>query len=551
MFSTRVFKSVIAVILLLTITCGLLACNNAKPSEEVFEKAYDKEIDVATERIGKYYDLIDKYDPYNMKIDMSIGVDLSDDLLSLLRSYTAYDLSWLNDANISFSENIKNDIITMVLELAYDKTELVNAELFFDIASGDAFVGIPVLNDVFIKSQALTDDEIAVFKAMSSIDLKSFLPDEKALTSLIKKVYDQAMESIGDVSYEKTELSVNGVKQNCVEYKVNLTLKDVMEIAVDVLEMLEDDNDFKTIVCDFVDAYNGLADKMGVDEIFYTASEVYDETVDSIEVAIDSIKEILNSEDDEDELDEKVLTWTSYVTNDLDVIGTKIKLYVGGETVTFYAATAKNKDDVGTRIYVESYGEKVFEIVGDLVDDGETLSGTYELKIYDESMAFLDLENVDSKKLDEGYFVGSVSLSPSKGFITEVIGATDANASVAGLSLSSLSIKLDVEKNDGKEFKSVLSLMSGSVPYASVEFEAQISDGETVTLPKTTTDDPYEWVEGIDMSALVDKIEKSGLPTYVADLVKVLEEEIESALDSYYGYDYGYEEEDYYIGYSY
>ena len=73
----------------------------------------------------------------------------------------------------------------------------------------------------------------------------------------------------------------------------------------------------------------------------------------------------------------------------------------------------------------------------------------------------------------------------------------------------------------------------------------------TVTLPKTTTDDPYEWVEGIDMSALVDKIEKSGLPTYVADLVKVLEEEIESALDSYYGYDYGYEEEDYYIGYSY
>ncbi len=509
MFSTRIFKSVIAMLLLLTLTCGLLACG-AAPSEKSFNKAYDKEVDNLLDGIGDYYDRVDDYDTDNMKMDLEIGVDLSDDLLSLLRSYTSYDLSFINDAKIKLSENFKNDIISVALGLAYGKTDIVAADMIMDIAGENSYVGIPVLSDVFYKAPI----EVSGANSLSDIlELGSdtLLPDQKALKSLVKKVYNVVMDGIGEPTFAKTELTVNGVTESCVAYENKLSQKQIVAIAVDLFEMLKSDEDFKKIVVDFVTAMKEFSS----DDIEGTPEEAYEELVDIFQEAIDTAPA--------DATDETALVLTSYVDDKLNIIGSKVVLYdVEDVMATFYMATAQNKDDVGREIYFANSESKLFEITGDLTDDGKTLAGTYELKIEGQSMVFLDLENVNVKKLEDGYFVGTASLSPSKGFIDMITEDADVELSGLGLTVANLSVKIDVEKNDGKEAKIAMSLMNGSTPYASITMDSKISDGEKVTLPGNTTTDAETWPTGFEFDKLADNVSKSGLPDFIVEFVEML-----------------------------
>lgn len=509
MFSTRIFKTVIAMLLLLTLTCGLLACG-AAPSEKSFDKAYDKAVDELLESIDQYYDNTNKYDMQDMKIDAEIGVDLSDDLLNLLRSYTAQDLSFVNDAKINFTENLKGDTVSMALGLAYGKNDIISANIIMDMVGKNAFVDIPVLSDLALKAP-IEAAEIDSFGAVNNIDL----PDQKALEGLIGKIYAIVMNGLGEPTFSKVELTVNGVAESCVAYENELSQKEVVAVALDLLEMLETDEDFKTVIMDAV----ATANESFVPEDAASSPEVgYQDAVEAIREAIEDIK----SRPAEDFTDEKALVLTSYVSDKLDIIGIKLDFYDMGEATTFYMATAKNKDNVGREIYLTDGTDKAFEITGALTDDGKTLAGTYELKVEGESMAFLDLENVNVKKLEDGYFLGSLSLSPSKGLIDMITEEADLDFSAAGLTVASLSLRFDVEKNDGKEVEATVSLMSGSAPYASITFDGKISGGEAVTLPSDSTTDAEGWAAGLKFDKLLENVKNSGLPAFIVELVEML-----------------------------
>lgn len=510
---SKIFKTLISAILVIVLSFGLFSCDDASGhSADSFGKAYSKKIDSFVKDLEKSFDNVAKYNPQDMKMDAELSFELSDALLSLISSNSDYDISWINDSKLTVSENIKGDMASIALGLGYKNKDVLAANLIMNSVKGEMFMSIPALNDKFAKLEM----ETFPLEDMESLDINKFFPKKHLLGNVLKATFAKILDGVSTVSYDEVDLEVNGVKQSCVEYSVTFSQVELAALAAGVLETIGINEDFKTLVCDFVKEYNKSAGKNGEDGIESTPEQVYND----LKVEILGLSQQLNLLCVSGYLtEEPALEWTSYITGDLEVIGTEISITVEDENITFYTATARSGNNVGTELYFGNDIHKVIEISGNLVDDGKTLSGSYELKLQGESMLFVDFDGVDMHEYDKGYFVGSISISPSKGLIDLIIDESQADSTVFGALVSSASIKIDVEKNNGEHVKATLSVMSGKVPYASVMIDGKIAKGNTVNVPNKTVNGFEEWAAGADVDKFIDKIEKSGLPDYVVDFL--------------------------------
>lgn len=520
------FRPLVAIILVLTMMCSLAACGSA-PSKESFEKVFDNKVAAITGDISEYYATLGDNDPQNMRVDGKFSVQLSDSLVSILEDLSDYDydLEWINDLEISFSENFKEDVMSFVMGLSHNKTDLVSLEYIMDLASGEMFMNLPGMSEMFVTADMAETSgyDSAEFEALSevfkSLDMQTMLP-EKALNGFLTEIVSTAVKSIEEVTFEETELEANGVSQACVAYTAEISEKNAAEIALAALTMLKESENFETLVTSYVSALNDMSVYVDDLDSFDDADEAYDTLMEEIDSAIESVEEAI----DDDDFDEDFLiTWTTYITKKKDIIGIEIDIEDEESYIdtTVCLLTARNKNDVGVEAYVKDSGEKLFELEGDLTDDGKKLSGTYELSVEGESMLIVELDGIDVKKLDEGLFLGSINLSPSKDLANMITDEMDL--SVIGLSLSKLSIQIDVPENDGKKSKMSLSLMNGDEAFVSFVIDGEISDGADVKLPKDATDDPGEWVEGIDFDGFIEKVQDSDLPEYIVEYVEMLE----------------------------
>lgn len=521
MFSTRIFKSIIAIILLLTITCSLFACNAAKPSEDSFKKAYEGALDDTMEGIDKYYEKLDKYDPSNATVSANISLGLSDELISALSSAAELDLGWIEGLAIGFMQSWKDEKVMMNVELDYNQKQLISGKAVIDIAKEAVYVAIPELASKFIKvDSSLGGLDFSFLKSTMNLDYSKIIPEQAVVERIINRYYDIVMEHVTDVSFDDETLTVNGVSQKCVEYTAELTQVDVTEIVIDVLEAIQDDEDIKNVFYMVVDYMNELTEDPYYDYDI-DAKEEYDAFIEYVEEGISDFEDLI---DEGEATNDIAIKWTSYITGKLDVIGTKIKVFADDdEDVVLYFAKAQDKDDIGVEIYVENAGTKVFEIEGELTDDGKVLEGTYGLTANGESMFYLDLKDVDAKKLEEeGYFNGTIALSPSKELVDMIVSEMDVDLSAIGLTASSMALELDIKQENDEEAKLTVSLMNGDSSYASITIDASISGGQDISVPsdEQTTTNPEDWAKYISFGGLLDNLSESGIPEYVVEFIE-------------------------------
>ena len=134
-------------------------------------------------------------------------------------------------------------------------------------------------------------------------------------------------------------------------------------------------------------------------------------------------------------------------------------------------------------------------------------------------MLYVDLEDVDAKKLEDGYFIGSVTISPTKGLFDLISELFDLDMSDATALLSGASVKIDVQKNNGEHINATISLLVGRAAYASMTLDGKLTSGSQVKIPDKTTSDVNEWVNGFDLDKLIKNIQKAGLPDYIVDFI--------------------------------
>lgn len=519
----RIFTSITAVILMIALACGMVACDATyEPSEETYKQAFAKQCEAISSGIDEYYDLMEERSLNNMSVNATMSVNLSKDLLSLLETEAGMELDWINKVTYTVSESFKEEVMSMAASLAYDGKTIISGQSIMNLAKGIAYIGVPELNDKFLKVD-LEDVGMtgtvknAFLETLLTMDVMEVLPDKDALKGLVTTVLMTIVDNLEGVDFDESTIEVNGVEQECVEYVLELSPQDLANMGIAVLEAIQDSEDFETIVADLMDYVTDMAKDFGLssseipdeDEVFEMLDEALDEAIDGLK----SMKSSLPKND--------MIVLTSYITNKLEILGMEIvvKGVVAGEDVTAFFGTATNEEgEIGSEISVTAGETKYVEIIGDLKEEDGKISGDYDVKYNGSSLIVIELEDVDSGKLDEGYLVGSFTIAPSNGLM-DLLGSEAAM--IAGFSL-----KFDVEECDMENLKATVSVMNGKVNFASITFDAEMGEGEKVDTPKNTEKDPEEWISDFDMDKVIKTAKDNDAPKELIELLEMLEEEI-------------------------
>lgn len=518
MLKNRILKICIATVLLLAMLTGVCSCAATQPPEEKLESAYKKYVDTVVESINVYYDNSDKHTVQNTSIDLDIGVELSSTLLTLLTSSTEQNWEWINDATIHLSENMSDNKLNIGAALGFKDKQLISANAIMDMASGDLYAAIPLLTAKYLKVNMSEETGTDLPSVIDGLDFGKVLPEKKVMTDLIYKYFDIVMQNLTEVEKVDATITAAGVVEECSALELTLTQLQVADILVDVLTEVKQDNDIKNIIYSAVEYGNEIIRETQGDAYVVSPAETHAEFVEECN---DLIQDTNESIADGDISDVPMITLKNFVTPKNDIMGIDIQFTFDGDSLHIFAGTADDGKDVGLEIYVDDYnGPKLFQFTGKTTEDKNVISGSYELLVNGGSMLFIDFENIDTKRLEQGYLNGSITLSPSSDLISLLQDEIGVDAAVAGAALSSMSLKIDFEQQSDKQLKTVLHVMSGRNDYLTITIDGTVTEGSTVSIPTDFTESADVWANDFDFSALLTAVSESGLPDNIVQLIQ-------------------------------
>jgi len=523
MTNKRIIRSIAAVISLFAILLSLVACN-AKPIDN-FKKVQQESIDKVINAVDECYENIESYSPQSATINTNVSVQLGSSLLSAIRMLADMDFDWINNIDFNISNTVDKGNVASYIELAFNDKSLISADVMYDTAKSVLYLAIPILSEKYLAldlEEMTSADTSALTDLVNSMDyskIVDMLPEKEQTKELILKYFGIIMDNITEVTEVKGSVSASSVTQECTVYDVTLTQRQIADILIDVMNAVSEDETVKNLIYKYVDCINEIGSLTGTSDAL-SADEIYNDFItDTKDAAADINEEIaLRGE----EADTVILEWTTYVSSKSEIIGSKFLYTDDAVSAQLFIASAESDTNVGQEIYFISDGEEIFSLGGNLTNDKKILSGTYDLSIEGETLAYIDIADIDVKKLKSGLFDGSISISPSKAPLEELTSSLDESLSFAKSILSTASLKIDVEQQDENHAKTTLSIVSTMEEYLSVVIDTEICDPKTITVPTDTTDNPEEWGDGFDFTSSASALDESGLPDEIVLLIKIL-----------------------------
>ena len=543
----KIFTTFIAVLLIVALAVGMVACDSGSkkkdkdddeetrepvdPSAEAFRDAYKEAIGSLKNGVDKYYALADEFSlqdlGMNSAVSLAISNELSNLLSSLLQGETGvdFDLTAINDFKFSTNYNFKGDKVSASTAISYKNSAVMSAEYIIDIAAGVLYVAIPEMNSTYLKTDleeldADMDEIMEILKVLTSLDFVEMLPDKSTVNGLIDDITGAIIDSIDGITFKRSSITANGLSQECVAYTVEISTNDIINIATNLIAVLKNNQNLKTLIEDMLSTSADVAGKLNlpVEEIgLPEASDIIarlNAMLDEASTAIGNYSSMLP--------DTKLATWTSYITDYLEILGTKIEVNfsdlqnlgvaMDGSAVV-YIATATSDNATGVEMYANISGTKFGEIIGTLEKNSKKLSGELFVYVKGQNCGCIELENVDTKS---ERFVGAITISPSSTLLNQYLPTT----AIMGITIANPGIKINVTKNDGKNIAATVSVMNNGSEFVSFNVEAGYGSAKNVTIPSNTTTDEDSWSSSFSVDKLIQIAKSKNLP---ADLIKLLE----------------------------
>lgn len=512
MFNRKI-SSLIAIILILALSLCLFSCSK-KPSEKSFKEAQRESVEEFVDNFKKGTERFFELDYNDISVKNDISVSLSDEILTMLRSSIGEDMSWLNDLKITSLQNHKDGNLSASFGLNYNTNSLIALEAILSATDNSAYIALPALTSKLLKLDLTGENETAaIFNFATSAKVKDFLPDADTLGNVVLRYYDILMNAFTNISFTEGSLTVGDLSTECIVYTATLTRAEVMALVLNILETVKADEDINAYVKKIAD----FAESSSTDGT--TADEVYAEYVSALDEAIEEIK---TSDIENTELE--AFKWTSYVTKKNDILATSFDFLDDEESYTFFTGRVQDGENIATQVYLAENGTRILELEGKLTEKKDKQTGTYEISSEGKSMLFIDIADLDMKKLEEGLISGSFTICPSKGLIdkiTEEMDSDSAAVSIAGLTIASLSFKLDVDQKNANSASMTFAILNSGKPYISISASSTVAKGGEITVPSENNlvTDAEAWASSLDLNAFLENLENSGLPSFVIDLV--------------------------------
>lgn len=507
----------------------------------VEEKAMEEQLDELTSAYGELLASLNAGTETEYAAKAQLHLELGDMVIGAIETSMRYegmdmDLSWLKNIDLSIYGDFTDDLTQSEVGIGLDGTTIATIRVLMDVVAGDMYIGIPELSDSYLYAN-MTDagmnmggmgigDATAYEEELE--ELTELLPSEEKLNEVIKRWYKIVLDCAQDVEKDTETVEVDGLEQKLNVISYTLTEEDLLNIAIAVLEDVQDDEELMDLVIGVVD-FVGSNTVSHYEDVWNDEWGMYEwvpvyEDIDAEEVVTEGIGDALDSlEDAIDDADEdNCIHMTTYVDNGDQIVGRHIEIEgTDMDTVEISYITVWQKDEFAFEAQIAD----TVEITGEGEREKDLLSGDYRLEVEGEEFLTLEITDYNEKLAEDGYLNGSFEIKPGEGLMDMVLGelgsAPDAMGSV--MDIASLAIAVDVTSSEsGAEYGLKIKMAGATVLGITVSGE-KVEAG-SVKAPKDTVD-LYDqqalmnWILEMDFDQLIENLDDAGLPDELVDLI--------------------------------
>lgn len=475
-------------------------------NEEYLQKLGENNLGAAIDSVGEVYKEIlgalgnGAATNQNGGAKVNMTLSLGDPLMDLLEQAifageAPVDISFLQEINLDMDVGMKGQMQAIQMALGLKGQHIITANLLMNMADSVMHIGLPELNDQWLKIDAGETVPNGITGGMSSTamlaELAKALPDTDMLTKVLDRYLALVLAELDNVDQSTDTLELKGLEQKCTVLTLKIYEKDAMDIVKAVLKAAKDDADLKKIIEDVAKAAEEMAGQdIGAEDAYTDFKE--------------GITDLLADLEEETEFDtESFIQLNTYVDKNHNVIGMKLFMPDYGErgTVYYYCITEGDKFAVEFAVPSDYREEDDFKFSGTgLKKDGKT-SGTYSVSVEGMEILTAKVEDLTEK-------TGTITLTPYKDFVKDVFGE-----SLEMFEDPSLRIKLS---EDGIE----LSALSANKLLLGIALKTAESNGPNLSTPSNSVDATNssameKWAEKIVLDKVMDNLKKVGADEFI------------------------------------
>ena len=481
-----------------------IALTTKSPKEyylSIERSSLDNYLDTYLNNYDKYFNALNQLPDEDLQTAFNVKFNVKlNELITSLLNVEGLDLSSV-EANLN--TNINKDKGLVKLNLDLNGTSLISSNLYVSIEEKVMYIQIPELNEGYLmisfEDLGLTEDVLGELYA--EIDnLKASLKDinitSEDLKTMSKQYFDILLENIKVEDLKKgVSLESNGITTKTTQITTILDGKAFYNISKDALMNIKNDSTMLSVF------------------------EAYGSSQEEMKNLIDEALEELKNEKESIESDKTVCYMNVYVDNKGNIVGRTFSVEPDSEysdEVEFGYYMLNKDSEYGYEIYIESAGERIFEITGDAEKSKDGYTGSFDCSITNmdtDSVEWFDITNFKVDFENVKYLDSTQSFAQGK-------------VKVSSPLFSGMSVFINLD-SDGKTYQNyTFGLLSGVTEMASISLQTETLEFKDFKLPDANTESIYnamteevdEYISNIDIEAFMNEISEK-LGVNIADLL--------------------------------
>ncbi len=444
--------------------------------------------------------------------DMKLELTVSDKLISTLENNippiadgVKMDLDWLKNISIDMDGNLKDNISKVLMGINVNGVKLADLDVIIDMNEGELLMGVPSLNDKYLKAELDIPSEFGEIRSILSDNaLWDALPSEEQLNDLVEKYIDVVLANLNEAKKSSKTVKIEGISEELTTLKIDIDGKTIRNVAVEVLKTAKDDEDIKGIVKNIMK----YLEKQGV-SMPGNFDKMYSELTDEIDDIIEEFEEL-----DEDDLDIPYdISMVDYVNSSHEIVGRKFNFE--GTTIFEYVTVhdgANFASKVEANLAIFTGGNGTISFVGKGTDKNDVINGDFKLEVMGRQL--LNVKVIDYKA-DSEYLNGKFQISLPDNMFELLLNEADIPEElISAIGLVDPKLEFSFEGNE-KSNKVGINLMAGDEALIGYSVSSTIKTPSSVIKPADSKvyeeDEADRWASEINPSDILNKLKDAGI----------------------------------------
>ncbi len=462
-------------------------------------------------------------DPLFLQTDLTLTADyaaVDPALLSMLTEAIGMDIQWLQSLGLSVTSGREGDLNRSNFVLRLNGSDIIQADMFLDLARLNMYLGVPELNPSYIAldlSEAMSGGSAAIPPYQLKQVLSSI--DPKLMQDIILRYFGLMADSVDQISVSNGTVSASGVRSSCTVAKVFFGGEEILRIAREFLNAASTDSQVEDLVYQFMAMTGQYRGSTGYFHSSY---------VQWIQDALTGLEDV-----SPEDITESFLL-TVYLGTDGKLLGGSVEFREDDELNALLSGmTVRDGDRLGVEVTIGSYdsysysdrhretrNEVTLTGTGTCSDEGR-LTGSFQMGYYQYEDWNGDIDEIDQPLFTVDVdgtprltgIIGDVVLTPTRQLLDLIEGELYGGPEEVIEFVRSLSLVIHNQSSEDK-LDGTVALCSSGKAFLTLDTTASETERMDMTIPADLAE-PEDWANSMGIASLAEvilRLRSAGMP---------------------------------------